>query len=107
MLHNKITDKKWVLRILIYNAPIVIEKQVRVANAESDLVPALGGSFISQDTAHQQTIYECLNSEELRKLFESLHDEEHHVRMTAVNFVCYLLFHNFRIVESLLRKEND
>jgi len=33
-------------------------------------------SFIQDDTAHQQTIYECLNSQDIHRLFESLHDED-------------------------------
>lgn len=55
--------------------------------------------LISEDSSHQQTIYECLNSQELTSLFESIHEEDSELRMTAIRFVCLLLHDNAKMVE--------
>ena len=50
--------------------------KVHRTNAQPHSVLPQAQSFIQDDTAHQQTIYECLNSEDIHRLFESLHDED-------------------------------
>lgn len=73
--------------------------EVHRADEEPDRVRDAGRRFIREDFSHQQTIYECLNSQELRRLFESIHDENWELRMTAVRFIAYLLFGNRSIIE--------
>jgi hypothetical protein len=57
--------------------------------------------FIQDDTSHQQTIYECLNSQDIHRLFESIHDEDAELRITAAKFVAHLLYNNARVIELL------
>lgn len=73
--------------------------EVHRADEEPDRVCDAGRRFIREDFSHQQTIYECLNSQELRRLFESLHDENWELRTTALRFIAHLLFGNRSIIE--------
>lgn len=73
--------------------------EIHLADEEPDRVRDAGRRFIREDFSHQQTIYECLNSHELRRLFESIHDENWELRTTAVRFIAHLLFGNRPIIE--------
>jgi hypothetical protein len=76
-------------------------RQVHLAHAQPHAVRPLRSRFIQDDTAHQQTIYECLNSQEIKRLFESIHDEDVELRITAAKFIVHLLFNNTRVIEVL------
>jgi hypothetical protein len=52
------------------------------------------------------TIYECLNTQEIKRLFESLHDYSKILRLTALFFICKLLYNSAPIVDTLLMRDN-
>jgi hypothetical protein len=79
--------------------------KIYTTHAKSHTVDFASSRLILEDTSHQQTIYECLNSQEIRRLFESIHDEDQQLRMTAIKFVCHLLHDNSQIMERLSMME--
>ena len=61
---------------------------------------------LGEDSGHQVTVYQCLNTEEIKRLFESLHDHSRTLRVTALVFIAKLLHNCPQIVDTLLLRDN-
>lgn len=84
----------------------IIKRQVHKAHGHLDGVNVCLRSHIMDDNTHQITIYECLNVDEVGRLFESLHDPSKSIRVTSAHFICRLVHGNPSILESLLLRQH-